>query len=135
MRLFLLILPLCLTLAVELLDGVPVGFAITGEVSYTSDAGYPLTGYNISVSYSKYSWLGIMFVLGDQNNDVLVVSRETSYSGSGYKTSVLDYYVPQGNTDRLNSDTQTGGDVTCVSYPNTNAFSLVFTRSELNSQG
>lgn len=126
---------LCSALGFELLDGVPVGFAITGEVSYTSDAGYPLTGYNISVSYSKYSWLGIMFMLDGQNNDVLVVSRDSTYTGSGFKTSVSDYYVPQGNSDRLNSDTQTGGDVTCVSYPNSNSFSLVFTRSEQNSQG
>lgn len=132
-----LILSLLLVLArtIELLDGVPVGFAITGEVNYTSDAGYPLTGYNISVSYCKYSWLGIMFVLDGQNSDVLVVSRSSTYTGSGFLTSVNDYYVPQGNPDRLNADTQTGGDATFVSYPNTNAFGLTFTRSELNSQG
>jgi hypothetical protein len=126
--------------SIELLDGIPVVFAIIGMVNYTSDAGVSLTGYNVSVSYSKHTWLGIKLDLGsDQNSDVLIVQRDTTYvvygTDAGYRTTVADYYIPQGNTGRLNSDTQTGGDVTCYSDPDTNAFSLVFTRSLQNSQG
>lgn len=70
---------------------------------------------------------------------MLIIKRDSSFTGNaqggGYKVSVEDYYVPQGNPDRLNSDTMTSKDVTMNSYPMTNAFTLTFTRSVSGNSG
>lgn len=134
----LLLLLLPPTTPIPLLDSIPLLFSITGTTPYISDTGNSLTGYSLSVGFDHYSWLGIKFATSG-NNDVLIIKRDSSFTGNaqggGYKVSVEDYYVPQGNPDRLNSDTMTSKDVTMNSYPMTNAFTLTFTRSVSGNSG
>ena len=56
----LIILALLATgLTQEFLNNVPIVFSLNGNINYVpSSGGIPIPGYNFTVGFDRYSWLG-----------------------------------------------------------------------------
>lgn len=109
-----------------------------GNVSYIpSSGGVAIPGYSLTLSFRKYSWVGVMFMTltSYSNYDVLIFQRSSTPSSGAYAVSVNDYYVSSGRPSSLMTDSVTSMDLQASNTTSSGTFTLSMYRTKGNTNG
>jgi hypothetical protein len=70
--------------AVPIINNQPINLQMNGVISYSPDAGgAQQVGYNLTIGFTSYSWLGVLFMSATPKQDFLVVSINDFYTDNG----------------------------------------------------
>ena len=118
--------------AVPILNNQEIKFQMNGLLNYVPDAGgAQQSGYNLTIGFSSFSWLGVLFVTSSIKQDFLAVEINDFYSDNGgtfkgHLVSYKDYFL---SDSVLKEDTITTFDISSFTYSNTKSYSLNIVRN------